>query len=170
MLIEINENVIEYICQQTDVGYEYPYKQERIGFLFGRKNNKCVKITKAILYKGGIRTRTGIWVNTKRFKARGYKIASIIRNAWLGTYHSHVEEAGEFSYGLSEDDINTIIKDSKTVELIITIWATDISKRLNPGNKRLLAIERFGDTNYRYIISGYIKTPKGLRLVKVKKI
>jgi hypothetical protein len=140
-----------------------------MGFLFGIKN-KGIKITKAMLYKGGIRTRSSIGLNPNRMKNRGTKIASRIGKEFLGTYHAHVEEAGKISYGLSVEDKQSYIEDAIIVGLIITIWATDNSRKLIPGSKRLLVIKRFGNINYRYIISGYLNTPKGPRLIKTIKV
>jgi proteasome lid subunit RPN8/RPN11 len=168
--IEITKNVIEYLCQQADLGYESPYKQERIGFLFGTTKNRRVKITKAISYKGGVRKRSGIDFYADYFDKRGSALLTQLRKKWIGTYHTHVEEDDDISIGLSDVDRKSFIENSLPVELAISIWATNNSSRLKSGRKRLLAIKRFGDTNYRYVISGYINSSRRLKLVKFARI
>jgi hypothetical protein len=170
MHIEITKNVIEHLCQQADLGYDSPYKQERMGFLFGIIKNRNIKITKAVSYKGGIRKRSGIDFYADSFDKRGNTLSEQLRKKWLGTYHTHVEECDDISIGLSDDDRKSFIENSLPIELIISIWATDNSKRLKPGRKRLLAIKRFGDTNYRYVISGYLITMQGPRLIRTIKV
>jgi proteasome lid subunit RPN8/RPN11 len=169
MLVKITKNVIEYLCHQADIGYESSYKQERMGFLFGTIKNRTIKITKAVAYKGGVRKRTGIDFFADNFNKRGNALSSQLKKKWLGTYHTHVEEDDDISIGLSDEDRKTCIEDALTVELIISIWTTDNANRLKPGRKRLLAIKRFGDTNYRYVISGYLMTEHGPRLVRTIK-
>jgi hypothetical protein len=169
MHIEITKNVIEYLGQQADLGYESLYKQERMGFLFGTIKNRTIKITKAVSYKGGIRKRTGIDFYADNFDKRGNTLSTRLRKKWLGTYHTHVEEDDDISIGLSGEDREAFVDNSLPMELVISIWATDNSKRLKPGRKRLLAIKRFGDTNYRYAISGYLITEQGPRLIRTIK-
>jgi hypothetical protein len=48
MYIEITKNVIEYLCQQADLGYESRYKQERMGVLFGTIKNRIIKLAKVV--------------------------------------------------------------------------------------------------------------------------
>lgn len=170
MHIEITVDVIEYLCQQADLGYESPYKQERIGFLFGTTKNRSVKINKAVSYKGGVRRRSGIDFYADSFDRRGRVLSTQLRKQWVGTYHTHVEENDDIPIGLSDGDKEAFIDNSLPVELVISIWATDNSSRLKPGKKRLLAIKRFGDTNYRYVISGYLMTKRGPRLIRTTKI
>ena len=169
MHIEITKNVIEYLGQQADLGYESPYRQERMGFLFGITKNRNIKITKAVSYKGGVRKRSGIDFYADGFDKRGNTLSAQLRKKWLGTYHTHVEEDDDISIGLSDEDREAFIENSLPIELVISIWATDNSNRLKPGRKRLLATKRFGDTNYRYVFSGYLITKQGPRLIRTIK-
>jgi hypothetical protein len=169
MHIEITKNVIEYLDEQADLGYESRYKEERTGFLFGTIKKRKIKITKAVSYKGGVRKRTGIKFYPDAVSKRGNELALQFRKKWLGTYHTHVEESDDIPIGLSDEGRKSFIENSLPVELVISIWATDNSKRLKPGRKRLLAIKRFGDTNYRYVISGYLIAKNGPRLVRTIK-
>jgi hypothetical protein len=169
MHIEITKNVIEYLVQQADLGYESPYKQERIGFLFGIVKNQNVKITRAVAYKGGVRKRSGIDFYADSFDKRGNILSMQLRKKWLGTYHTHVEESNDIAIGLSDVDRKSFIENSLPIELVVSIWATDNSGRLKPGRKRLLGIKRFGDTNYRYVISGYLITKQGPGLIRTIK-
>jgi proteasome lid subunit RPN8/RPN11 len=170
MHIEITKKVIEYLGEQADLGYESRYKQERMGFLFGTIKKRKIKLTKAVLYKGGVRKRTGIKFDPVTFSKRGNKLSLKLRKLWVGTYHTHVEESDDISIGLSDEDRQSFIENSLPVELVVSIWATDNSSRLKPGRKRLLAIKRFGDTNYRYVISGYLITKQGPRLTRTIKV
>jgi hypothetical protein len=169
MHIEISENVIEYLARQADLGYESPYKQERMGFLFGLIKNRNVKITRAASYKGGVRKRSGVDFYADSFDKRGNALSVQLRKKWFGTYHTHVEESDDIAIGLSDVDKKSFIENSLPIELVISIWATDNSSRLKTGRKRLLGIKRFGDTNYRYVISGYLITKQGPRLVRTIK-
>ncbi len=169
MHIEITVNVIEYLARQADLGYESPYKQERIGFLFGTIRNRTIKITKAVAYKGGVRKRSGVDYYADSFDKRGNALSVQLRRKWLGTYHTHVEESNDIAIGLSDADRKTFVENSLPIELVISIWATDNSGCLKRGRKKLLAIKRFGDTNYRYVISGYLITKQEPRLVRTIK-
>ena len=102
MHIEITVNVIEYLCQQADLGYESPYKQERMGCLFVTIKNRNVKITKAVSYKGGVRKRSGIDFYADRFDKRGNALSAQFRRKWLGTYHTHVEESDDYTETYNE--------------------------------------------------------------------
>jgi hypothetical protein len=170
MHIEITKKVIEYLGEQADLGYESPYKQERMGFLFGVIKKRIIKLTKAVLYKGGVRKRTGIKFYPAAVSKRGDELAVKLRKLWVGTYHTHVEECDDIPIGLSDEDRQSFIENSLPAELVISIWATDNSSHLKPGRKRLLAIKRFGDTNYRYVISGYLITKQGPRLTRTVKV
>ncbi|MCX8014973.1 MAG: hypothetical protein N2748_03040, partial [candidate division WOR-3 bacterium] len=91
MHIEITEKTAKYLCEQAEVGYEAPYKQERMGFLFGTITNKTIKINKAVAYKGGIKKRAGIDYYEDSFEKRGKTLSRQLRKKWVGAYHSHVE-------------------------------------------------------------------------------
>ncbi len=170
MHIVITKPVIEYLCHQADLGYESQYKQERIGFLFGTIDKSCITITKAVSYKGGKRKRTVVDVIADNFDRRGELLVKQLKKKRIGSYHTHVEINNDIPIGISDDDKYAFADNESIVELIISVWATDNSKRLKPGRKRLLAIKRFGDTNYRYVISGYLMTKRGSRLVKTIKM
>jgi hypothetical protein len=170
MRVEITEKIAEYLCEQAGLGYESPYKQERIGFLFGAIDKGCIKITKAVAYKGGVRKRTGIDIYADNFDRRGHTLSVQLRKKWLGTYHTHVEVDDDIPIGISEDDIDAFADNESIVELIVSVWATDNACRLKQGKKRLLAIKRFGDTNYRFVISGYVMTKRGPRLVRLVRV
>lgn len=104
MHIEITKEAYLYIRNQTEKGYEILYKQEKIGFLFGEKNNDTIVITKAVAYKGGIKTRSKIDFYADSFERRAIIIASKLRKTWIGSYHTHVEEDDDMFLGLSDED------------------------------------------------------------------
>lgn len=170
MQIKITEKVAVYLCEQAEAGYEMAYKQEKIGFLFGTIGKSAIKITKAVAYKGGAKKRTSVDVYTDSFDKRGETLSLHLRKRWLGTYHTHVEVDDDIPIGISDDDKYVFADNESVVELIISVWATDNSNRLKQGTKRLLAIKRFGDTNYRFVISGYLMTNRGPRLVRLIRI
>jgi hypothetical protein len=170
MRIEIYEKVGLYLCEQAQAGYEMAYKQERIGFLFGTVSNRSTRITKAVAYKGGVKKRTGIDLIADNFDRRGRTLARQFGKRWLGAYHTHVEVDDDIPVGISEHDIDAFKDNESLVELIVSIWATDNASRLKQGKKRLLAIKRFADTNYRISISGYVMTKRGIRLARVIRI
>ncbi len=170
MRIEITEKIAVYLCGQAEAGYEMAYKQERIGFLFGTKGKSAIKITKAVAYKGGTKKRTNVDVYADSFDKRGEILATQLRKKWIGAYHTHVEIDDDIPVGISEDDIDAFEEGESVVELIVSIWVTDNASRLKQGKKRLLAIKRFSDTNYRLSISGYVMTKRGPRLVRLIKV
>jgi len=170
MYIEITEAVSNYICNHADIGYESRYKQERMGFLFGTESNGKIKITKAVSYKGGLRSRSSTLFDGNKFTQRANQLMSMFRKAWIGTYHTHVEEDGELFIGLSEEDKESFMDDPIRVGLIVAIWATDDPRIPRQGQKRFLAVKQMGNTNYRYSISGYLITKHGPRLAKLKVI
>ncbi len=118
MHIEISESIIEYLARQADLGYESPYKQERIGFLYGTIKNRNVKITKAVSYKSGVKKRSGIDFYADSFDKRGNALSAQLRKKWLGTYHTHVEESDDIAIGLSDVDRKSFIENSLFIELI----------------------------------------------------
>jgi len=166
MKIELAKRVVNYLCYQADIGYETLYKQERMGFLFGIKNQKSIRVTKAVFYKGGKKGRTGITYNLEDFVKRGKQLASLFKKKWLGAYHTHVEETGQISFGFSKEDKMSFMAEPTLIELIITVWAPKGPQIPVRGRRRLLIIKKFGKTIYRYIISGHLKTKKTARLIK----
>ncbi len=166
MKIELTKRVIDYLCYQADIGYETLYKQERMGFLFGTIHNKDILITKAVFYKGGKKGRTGITYNPDDFVKRGRQLASLFKKRWLGAYHTHVEETGKISFGFSREDKRSFMSEPTLVELVVAVRSSRGARISPSGRRRLLITKKFGKTSYRYIVSGYVKTRKGSRLLK----
>ena len=161
MEIRVKKSVVKYLCNQVDRGYEAPYKQERLGFLFGRITRWGIYyISKAYYYKGGTRKRTKSEYNSKRLIKRGKELSSKFRMEWIGMYHSHEEIAGEKSWGLSLQD--KTIEPYLPVELLISVWAKGDNKIPLPGKFRLKVVR----SNYRYLFTGYIRTKTGLKPVR----
>lgn len=154
MEIKIKKSVVEYLCNQADRGYEVPYKEERLGFLFG-------KISKAYYYKGGIRKRTKAEYHPIRVIKREEELSSIFRVRWIGMHHSHEEIDGRKSWGLLPLDRNS--PPYFPVELLISVWVKGNRKIPSPGKFRLKILRN----NYQYLFTGYIRTVTGLKPVKV---
>jgi hypothetical protein len=169
MHIEITKVAYDYIYKQTELGYDSPYKQERLGFLFGIKNNDVVRIIKAVAYKGGYKARSRVDYYADNFARRANALASELKMTWLGTYHSHVEDNEDIFLGLSDEDKDIYIEDAIPVALTISIWATDDSRVPPSGAKRITDVKRFGYTNYRFVVSGYLLDKRGPRLVRLIK-
>lgn len=166
MKIELRKRVIDYLCYQADIGYETLYKQERMGFLFGTIHTKDIRITKAVFYKGGKKGRTGITYNPDDFVKRGRQLASLFKKRWLGAYHTHVEETGKISFGFSREDKRSFMSEPTLAEIVVAVRSSRGAQVSSSGRRRLLITKKFGKTSYRYILSGYVKIKKNLRLVK----
>jgi hypothetical protein len=167
MHIEITREAYLYIRNQTEKGYDRPYKQEKIGFLFGEKNNDVIVITKVVAYKGGIKKRSHIDFYSDSFGKRAKTLASKLGKTWLGSYHTHVEEDDEMFLGLSDEDKEIYIEDNILVGITVSVWATDDTRKPPMGAKRITDIKRFWDSNYRFIMSGYVIDKRGPRLVRL---
>ena len=166
MKIELRKMVVDYLCYQAEIGYETMYKQERMGFLFGSRRQNRILVTKALFYRGGKKGRTGIIYHPDDFIKRGRELASTFRKRWIGSYHTHVEESKNISFGFSPEDRRSFLKEPTLIELVITVWSTGKSRFRSPGKKRLLILKNYGAINYRYIISGITKTETGATLTK----
>jgi hypothetical protein len=166
MKVELSKRVVDYLCYQADIGYETLYKQERMGFLFGRALRNSIRVSTAVFYRGGKKGRTGITYNPDEFVKRGRQLASLFKKKWLGSYHSHVEETGQISFGFSPEDKKSFMAEPTLVELVVTVWSAKRLKMSAPGRKRLLITKKVGRSQYRYIMSAYVKTTRGPRLVK----
>lgn len=160
MEIRIKKSVVTYLCNQTDRGYESFYKEERLGFLFGRIIKSGIYyVLKAYYYKGGIRKRTIAEYNYEKLIKRGNELSLKFGMRWNGMYHSHEEIAGEKSWGLSRDDRTE--EPHLPIELLVSVWAKVNSRVPHSSEFRLKVVRG----NYQYLFSGYIRRNTGLKLV-----
>lgn len=154
-------------------GYEMPYKEERLGFLFGEKiNNGRMEVTDAVVYHGGNRTRTMAEYDNDKFIARGKELSAELGQKWIGCFHSHVEMNDRPSHGISPEDkyefreLATALPDYE-IEMIVSIYAAgNYTKGLAPRSKSLLVND---NNDYRYLVKGYKCYDKGIYQIPVKK-
>jgi proteasome lid subunit RPN8/RPN11 len=165
MKIKVAEPVFDYICRQVDYGYEAPYKQERFGFLYGKRSKSGLYWIKGChFYKGGTRKRSYASFVIDDVINRGTELAKRKRMQWIGIYHSHVEVDGEIYYGLSEHDKEP--KPFLPVELLIAVWPNGTNGKHGHLRKRFKIL----DTHYQYLFSGYIREGRNLHLVKLEQV
>lgn len=139
-------------------------------FFFGRQYGKNIRIIQAVYYKRVNRSRTSITINYDNMVRRAKELRAKRNMKWLGTYHTHVEEGEDISYGLSDDDRDSLMAEPTCLGLTVCIWATNDPSMSKPCIRRLTEMKRFDNSNYRYIISGYYRTSKSLHLVPLEYI
>jgi proteasome lid subunit RPN8/RPN11 len=131
-------------------GYEARYKEERLGILLGAIQGEAAVVKRAILYRGGKRTRTEASVNPDRFTRRVQELSRKYKSDFLGTFHTHNEIAGTISSALSIADRDHLCSDPPhQVELIVAVWGA-----ASPSRQSQRYIQ--GDLNgYRFRIASY---------------
>lgn len=148
--IVILKGVISVLIDAAIQGYEAAYKEERLGILLGRFNNNTAIVSHAIIYRGGERKRTSAIIDSVRFTRRVRELSRKYKTEFLGTFHTHNEEAGTISSALSIEDRDHLCDNPPhVVELIIAIWKSNWPPR---AGKRYIqgAVD-----SYRYRIAGY---------------
>ncbi|MFO7676758.1 MAG: hypothetical protein R6X12_10630 [bacterium] len=167
--IVIRRTVIAELCRLARDGYETPRKRETLGFLYGRlTGGGRLEVRRALGYRGGRRTRTGVWFrNTDaviRLVSRREALARVLGLRLLGGFHSHVEIAGQVLHGLSSEDRRSFQSDRRAaVEAIVCTWA---GGRPRAGGRGIAAVYE-ESTGYNYRVRLYAKRRSGIRLCPV---
>jgi proteasome lid subunit RPN8/RPN11 len=146
----LSKGVVYILVKAAIRGYEARYKEERLGILLGKFQNKVATVKYAKVYRGGARSRTSAGVNPAPFAKRVQELCRRHKSEFLGTFHTHNEVALSISSALSIEDRDHLCSDPPSiVELIIAVWASD-----SPSykSKRYLQGESDG---YRFRIAGY---------------
>ncbi len=168
--VVIERRVVHELCRLARRGYETRHKRETFGFLYGTlKKNRQLVIRRAIYYRGGSKTRTGVsfpdWPSVQRVLSRRESLARELGLRFLGGFHSHVEIAGKVFRGLSESDRRSLTRDYlAALEAIVFVWAGN--HRPRPSTGTVVAGEP--ETGYSYRIRVYAKREHGIRQVRLR--
>ncbi len=159
--------VLQALCAWAERGYEARGKAERLGFLFGRiEQKKRVVVTQAVLYRGGRRTRSGAFFELGAMLARRRAIGRKLGLRPLGMFHSHVEQAGQAGHGFSEMDIETFEDDyGMVIEAVVSVRFAG-RKPQRTSRKVLFGFEE--STGYSYNIRVLGRSLSGARLLPVQ--
>ena len=123
-------NAADAIVEATTSGYEARYKREKLGLLLGRKIGSRVEVARAVLYRGGRRTRTAIEVDAGRIARRIRELEKRHKSRYMGAFHTHNEVAGSISSALSREDRIPLCDDpAPQVELVASVWVSDAPLR-----------------------------------------
>lgn len=167
------EAAVRELCCLARKGYRTRFKRETFGFLFGRltHDHKLI-VTRAIYYRGGKKTRTGVvfkdWPTIRRGAKRRRELARQLRLRFLGNFHSHVEIAGWVFKGLSRDDRNSFREDiMSAIEVIVFVWPGR-SRTMRSVKGTIVGHEPRTGLNYR--IRVYAKRRNGIRQVRARVI
>jgi len=159
--ITLSEGATDTIINAAVRGYEARYKEERLGILLGRVYQGIVLVKRAVVYRGGKRTRTSASVDPYQFERRVYALQAESGLDFLGSFHTHNEVSGSISSALSQADKTPICDDPPSlVEIIAAIWASNGSVR--PSRYYFQG----GSDEYRYRLSGY-DYQQGFRILPV---
>ncbi len=167
----IEEGAVRDICHYARVGYETPLKRETYGFLFGTLNrNRRLTIRRACYYRGGKKTRTSVqfkdWPTIRRVRNRRKQLAARLRMRYLGSFHSHVEVAGEVFRGISPDDRESFDRDTMSlVELVAFVWP-GIQPPREASRRSIVAYDTRREYHYR--IRAYAKCKQGIRQIAIR--
>ncbi|MFO7638021.1 MAG: hypothetical protein R6X14_01765 [bacterium] len=159
--------VMVELCRLARDGYETPRKREAFGFLYGRLSRQGkLEVRKAISYRGGRRTRSGVCFDNPaailRAFHRRWLIARTLGMRFLGGFHSHVEIAGRVSCGLSREDLRSFRSDFEAgLEALVMVWA---GGRRDAGGPNVISIYE-ESTGYSYRLRVYAKRTVGIRRV-----
>jgi hypothetical protein len=167
----IEEGAVRDICHYARVGYETPMKRETYGFLFSTLSpeNRLV-IRRACYYRGAIKTRTSVqfkdWGTVRRIRERRQQLAAGLRMRFAGSFHSHVEVAGEVFRGLSPSDRESFRYDvMSSVELVAFIWP-GFKPPQEASRKAVVAYDTRREYHYR--IRAYARRMRGIRHVPLR--
>ena len=160
--IAIADAVRPVVLDAAIQGYEALHKEERLGFLFGRIEGHTAVALRAVLYRGGSRTRVCATVDPDRYARRVDELRERFRLRFLGGFHTHNEVAGRFSSEASREDRRPITdRYPPLIEVIVAIWASRGEAR--PASRYLTG--KIDD--YRFRLAGYAYEPK-FRLIPVE--
>lgn len=163
-----DEVVVRELCACARRGYETRFKRETFGFLFGTLDSRRrLRVRRAVYYRGGRKTRTGIVFKDMPTIMRGIRrrrqLALAQRLRVLGSFHSHVEVAGTVFRGLSPDDRESFVKDPEgAIEAIVFVWPGPL-KALPSQAGTIVAFEPRARLNFRLRV--YAKRRNGVRMV-----
>lgn len=170
--IVLKNKPLETVLRAAYKGYKKEkYKKEQLGFLLGHKRSReTFEILKAISYRGGIKTRTGVDFYPADFARRALELAQEHGLTWLGRFHTHHEIAGRAYHGLSRADkesFRVMAREipSLRVELTVNVYAENGFWTGAQNLSKTLFISNCDET-YRYLVKGY--TFPGFGQVSVK--
>ncbi|HKQ76725.1 MAG TPA: hypothetical protein VJ810_23725 [Blastocatellia bacterium] len=158
--VSLSTSAAKTIAAAALQGYNASYKQERLGILLGRVSGSTVKVEQAVVYRGGIRTRTAAQVDSRKIEARVKALQAKTGLRYLGGFHTHNQIGDTISSALSQADKTPLCDNlPAVVELIACIWTSD--GRLRASEFYLQG--RLGDCRIR--MAGYACQQKFQRLV-----
>jgi hypothetical protein len=165
--VSLAPKVLQDICWWTTLGCARSHKQERLGFLFGHVDrNRYIRVTRATLYRGGKRTRTGAWIDTDRMESRRIVVGRKLSLRGLGTFHSHISSVGEPAHGVSAEDKGAFKDDiCALINVIVAVRPAD-RKPARTSKRALIGYEK--DIGCTYNIRAYAVTDSGVRMVPVR--
>jgi hypothetical protein len=150
----IEEEAVRELCRLAREGYDTPLKKETYGFLFGALTRaRRLVVRRSCYYRGGTKTRSGVvfknWSTVRRIAGRRIELARAMRMRFLGSFHSHVEIAGEVFRGLSDEDRDSFARDPMaSLEVIVFVWEGQ-NHRLERSPRDIVAYEPATKYNYR---------------------
>lgn len=154
------EETAREMCRLACEGFEAKLKRETYGFLYGTfTRERRLVVRRAVYYRGGKKTRSGVvfkdWPTIIRISRRRHELAGSLRLRFLGSFHSHVEIAGEVFRGLSDEDRDSFRFDPMSViEAIVFIWP---GKGQRPSHLSSSIVGFEPGTGYNYRIRVYAK-------------
>jgi hypothetical protein len=171
--VQIDEDTVRELCRLARHGYDTPMKRETYGFLYGSLTEKGrLVIRRSCYYRGGTKTRSGVvfkdWPSVGRVARRRQELARKMRMRFVGSFHSHVEIAGEVFRGISDEDRDSFANDPMaTLELIVFVWEGS-NHGLARSGRDIVGFEPA--TGYRYRIRCYARRARAVRQVTLKVI
>ena len=122
--------VLALVCDHAREGLHEPYKREVIGILLGRvsRDGRTVRCVRAVPYRTWLRWRTAIDPHPDALLRRSRALARESGLRYLGCYHSHPEEAGKRSWGLSEED-RDFLRDDPDARIEVVVSVADAGRR-----------------------------------------
>lgn len=169
--ILFEETAVRELCRLAREGYEASFKKETYGMLFGRLDRSHrFTVRRPCFYRGGSKTRTGVtfkdWPTIVRLARRRHELAHKMRLRYAGSFHSHVEIAGNVFKGMSDADRESFRDDRMaTLEVIVFVWKGN-NRRAERSPRDIIAYEPGSRYNYR--IRCYAKRASGIRQVTLK--
>ncbi len=169
--IYLIDSVVQEICQRAKLGYEKKMKAETFGFLFGSiDKDKNMVVKKAIYYRGGKKSRTGVvfqhWSQIWHIIKRRKELAKQLHLRFLGHFHSHVEIGGEVFRGLSKEDKESFLLDRYAcIEVVVSVWTSE-RNQIQPIHRGLAGYDP--TSGYQYRIKGYMKRRKRVYQISIK--
>jgi hypothetical protein len=149
--IFLSARATQQIVGAATRGYEAPYKEERLGILFGRVAGGIARVQETVIYRGGSRTRTEATVDPYRFERRVNDLQNELKLGFLGSFHTHNEVASTISSSLSQAD-KAPLNDNlhALVEVVAAIWVGSRSVRQAQYYLQLSTSD-----GYRIRVAGY---------------